>query len=185
MDAGVKLAIENHAGDMQARELKALVEAAGTDFVGVCLDAGNAVWSMEDPHLVLETVAPYVLTSHTRDSAVWNTDDGTAVYWTRMGEGNVGIGRYLQAFVEKCPGRPLSLEIIVIPNPRIMRHRVPEFWDGYRGMRAWEFARFLALAEHAPVVEVEAFEPSAAREVADVEASIAWTRTFLATLSHR
>jgi hypothetical protein len=35
MDAGVKVAIENHAGDMQARELKMLVEAAGPDFVGV------------------------------------------------------------------------------------------------------------------------------------------------------
>ena len=31
MDAGVKVAIENHAGDMQARELKTLVEAAGPD----------------------------------------------------------------------------------------------------------------------------------------------------------
>ena len=29
IDAGVKVAIENHAGDMQARELKTLVEAAG------------------------------------------------------------------------------------------------------------------------------------------------------------
>ncbi len=42
MDAGVKVAIENHAGDMQARELKMLVEAAGPEFVGVCIDSGNA-----------------------------------------------------------------------------------------------------------------------------------------------
>ena len=58
MDAGVKVAIENHAGDMQARELKTLVEAAGPDFVGVCLDSGNPVWTIEDPHLTLETLAP-------------------------------------------------------------------------------------------------------------------------------
>src|SRR3954454_16668147 len=37
LDSGVKIAIENHAGDMQARELKTLVEGAGRDFVGVCL----------------------------------------------------------------------------------------------------------------------------------------------------
>ena len=30
VDAGVKLAIENHAGDMQGRELKGLIEEAGT-----------------------------------------------------------------------------------------------------------------------------------------------------------
>src|SRR5262249_38065234 len=37
LDANLKMAIENHAGDMQARELKMLVEEAGRDFVGVCL----------------------------------------------------------------------------------------------------------------------------------------------------
>lgn len=40
-DAGIMVAVENHGGDMQARELKTLVEAAGKDFVGVCLDSGN------------------------------------------------------------------------------------------------------------------------------------------------
>ena len=68
MDAGLKVAIENHAGDMQARELKMLIEAAGPEFVGVCLDSGNPVWTIEDPHLTLETLAPYVQTSHMRDS---------------------------------------------------------------------------------------------------------------------
>jgi len=28
-------------GDMQAREVKSLIEAAGKDFVGSCLDSGN------------------------------------------------------------------------------------------------------------------------------------------------
>src|SRR5277367_5326044 len=32
MDAGIKIAIENHAGDMQAPEVKTLIEHAGTDF---------------------------------------------------------------------------------------------------------------------------------------------------------
>ena len=51
MDAGVRMAIENHAGDMQARELEGLIEAAGPEYVGVCLDSGNPVWTIEDPHL--------------------------------------------------------------------------------------------------------------------------------------
>ena len=41
MDSGKKIAIENHAGDMQGRELKSLIEQAGKDFVGACLDSGN------------------------------------------------------------------------------------------------------------------------------------------------
>src|SRR5438067_8584364 len=38
VDSGVKLAVQNHGGDLQARELKALVEEAGRDVLGVCLD---------------------------------------------------------------------------------------------------------------------------------------------------
>ena len=72
-------AVENHAGDMQARELKTLIEGAGSDFVGVCLDSGNPLWTIEDPHLTLETLHPYVLTSHVRDSAVWKVPEGAAV----------------------------------------------------------------------------------------------------------
>ena len=126
MDAGVKVAIENHAGDMQARELKTLIEAAGPDFVGVCLDSGNPVWTIEDPHLTLETLAPYVLTSHMRDSALWKTPDGIAVRWTRMGEGNMGMEEYLRTYIQKCPGKAVSLEVIVSGQPRMFNYAKPE-----------------------------------------------------------
>jgi len=179
MDAGLKLAIENHAGDMQARELKMLVEEAGTDLAGVCLDAGNPVWAIEDPLLTLETLAPYVLTSHVRDSRIWRVPEGTATAWTRMGEGNIGIERYIRTYLARCPGRALSLEIIVIPEPRIHAHREPGFWDAYRRMPAWEFDRFEALADTGTPYVVPPIADPVAREREDVEASLAWTRAFL------
>jgi sugar phosphate isomerase/epimerase len=179
VDAGLKLAIENHAGDMQARELKMLIEEAGADFVGACIDAGNPVWAIEDPHLTLETLAPYVLTSHVRDSRIWRVPEGTAVAWTRMGEGNIDVGRWLRQYDALCPGRALSLEIIVIPEPRIHAHRRPEFWDAYRAMPAWEFDRFEAYADGgAPYVVPSGSDP-VAREREDVEASLQWTKAFL------
>jgi 3-oxoisoapionate decarboxylase len=181
MDAGVKLAIENHAGDMQARELKTLIEEAGKDFVGACFDSGNPLWTLEDPHLTLETLAPYVLTSHIRDSALWDSEEGSMVRWTRTGEGNVDIGPLMTRFMELCPGRTMSLEIIVT-GPRAFAWRKPEFWEGYRNVRAWEFARFLALAAkgrpHPPQPPVPK-EQAAARERDDFEASLAWTRQYL------
>jgi 3-oxoisoapionate decarboxylase len=182
-EAGIKVAIENHAGDMQARELKRLVEDAGSDLVGVCLDSGNPVWTIEDPHLTLETLAPYVLTSHMRDSALWNTPEGAAVRWTRMGEGNIGMESYLRTYIEKCPGRAVSLEIIVTPQPRLFNYRTPEFWEIYRNTPAWEFARFLVLCEKGQPAIEPAADPAvtpAARQLANVEASIRWTQAFLA-----
>jgi 3-oxoisoapionate decarboxylase len=184
VDMGLKVAIENHAGDMQAREVKMLIEAAGADFVGSCLDSGNPLWAIEDPHLTLETLAPYVLTSHVRDGAVWNTPQGAAVAWTRMGEGSIGMEDYIREFAGKCPGRPLSLEVIVT-GPRAFNYRTPKFWDAYRKTPAWEFARFLALAEKGapreapPRLEREA---AAAREIEDLETSLRWTKSFLEKL---
>ncbi|MBI1791484.1 MAG: sugar phosphate isomerase/epimerase [Acidobacteria bacterium] len=174
VDAGLKVAIENHAGDMQGRELKMLIEEAGKDFVGACLDSGNPLWTIEDPHLTLETLAPYVITSHVRDTAVWKDAGRIGVAWTRMGEGNIGIREYTRKFQELCPGRPFSLEIIVT-QPRWFAYQDPKFWDAYRKTPAWEFARFLALAEKgAPYQGLPPApkEQAAQREREDLEASI-------------
>ncbi len=182
MDAGIKVAIENHAGDMQARELKSLVEMAGRDTVGVCLDSGNPLWTLEDPHLTLETLHPYVLTSHVRDSAVWSVPEGAAVAWVRMGEGNVRIDEYVKKYAGLCPGRALSLESIVT-GPRVFPYRDPQFWDAYRNDPAWEFMRFVEIAEHGTARPAEAAprdrEGAQRKEREDLEASLAYTRKLL------
>jgi sugar phosphate isomerase/epimerase len=181
LDVGVKIAIENHAGDMQARELKTLIEESGKDFVGACLDSGNPLWAIEDPHLTLETLSPYMLTSHIRDTAVWRTPEGAAVAWTRMGDGNIGIDDYVRKFVELCPGKTLSMEIIVT-GARPFNYLDPKFWEGYRNTPAWEFARFLKLVEKGtprPTEPPGPKETAAAREREHLEASIRYTQELL------
>ena len=147
MDAGVKLAIENHAGDMQGRELKRLIEEAGPDCIGACVDTGNAVWTIEDPADTLDALAPYALTSHFRDSYVFNSPQGIASQWTRMGDGNVGIADIIKTYVAKCPGKAVSLEVIVQGNWRLFNYRDPAAWEIFQSVPAPAFARFLALAE--------------------------------------
>src|SRR5437773_5142212 len=112
MDAGVKIAIENHAGDMQAWELVSLIEAAGKEYVGATLDSGNATWTMEEPLASLEVLGPYTLSTGIRDSMVWGYNDGVKVQWTAMGEGLVDWKTYLDKFAQLCPGVPINLEII-------------------------------------------------------------------------
>jgi sugar phosphate isomerase/epimerase len=178
VDAGLKVALENHSGDMQARELKMLVETAGTDYLGVCIDSGNASWAIEDPHFTLETLAPYVLTSHMRDSALWVTPAGVVGQWTRMGEGSVDIARYIRTYLTSCPGRAVSLELIM-HRQRTFDYHDQEFWSAYRSTPAWEFAQFLTLAEKgAPRPDADA---SLTEKVEDVDISLKWLRGVLAT----
>ncbi len=180
LDNGMKIAIENHAGDMQGPELRSLIEAAGPEFVGACIDSGNPLWTLEDPHVTLDALHPYVLTSHVRDSAVWLTPKGAAVTWVRMGDGNVGIDDYVRQYAALCPGRALSLESIVF-GPKNFDYREPGFWDIYRDIPAWEFEHFVALAERGKARPDEAWMRTneAALEREDLEASLAYTKKLL------
>jgi sugar phosphate isomerase/epimerase len=144
VDCGVQVAVENHAGDMQAAELATLIEAAGADFVGATMDSGNATWALEDPLDNLEVLGPYALTTGIRDSALWPTRDGAMLQWTAMGEGVVDWKRYFRRFAELCPNTPVQLEIISgrpIPIPYFEN----DFWEAYPNVRPREFARFLKL----------------------------------------
>ena len=183
MGEGIKIAIENHAGDMQARELKTLIKKAGPEFVGVCLDSGNPLWTLEDPHLTLEVLHPYVLTSHVRDSAVWNVPQGVAVTWVQMGRGNVDIESFVRKYVELCPGKALSMESILL-GPRILPYRTPAFWNAYRQMPAWEFVRYLEIAERGKPYKQEPWEAGgeAERERQALEESLAYTKKLVSTL---
>jgi sugar phosphate isomerase/epimerase len=142
MDLGIRLAIENHAGDLQGWELKRLIEGAGPEYVGACIDSGNPLWVAEDPLVTLEHLAPYVVTSHVRDSAVWPHPRGAAVQWVAMGDGTVGIESWVKRYQALCPGAPLSLEIITGGTPRVLNYLEDAYWAAYPEARAAEFARF-------------------------------------------
>jgi sugar phosphate isomerase/epimerase len=142
MDLGLKLAIENHAGDMQGWELKTLIEQAGPEYVGACIDSGNPLWVAEEPLVTLEHLAPYVVTSHVRDSCVYLHPLGAAVQWVAMGDGNVDIENWVARFQELCPHAPISLEIITGGTPRVLNYLEDGYWDAFPKARASEFARF-------------------------------------------
>ncbi len=145
LDAGVKIAVENHAGDMQAWELVTLIEAAGKDYVGANIDSGNATWTLEDPVRNLEILAPYAACTSLRDSMIWEYEAGAKVQWTAMGEGNVDLKTYFQRFAALCPQVPVHIETIsgfAVEFPYLK----PEFWDAWPQARARDFAAFVALA---------------------------------------
>ena len=186
-DANVKIAIENHAGDMQAWELVDLIEAAGKNFVGATMDPGNATWTLEDPLVNLEILGPYVVTTGIRDTAVWETDNGAMCMWANMGQGVVDWSAYVRQFKELCPNTPFVLEIISYRWSNEAQYLKPEFWSRFPKARAHEFARFVAMARRGKEFEIPAGRPTGttsaeleqAQQKFDLEESLKYCRQVL------
>ena len=192
LELGVKIAVENHAGDMQAREVKMLIEEAGKDFVGSCLDTGNPMWVAEDPLLALETLEPYVLTTHIRDSVVFEHPRGAAVQWVALGDGNsIDFPRFFDLYRRLCPQAAMQLEIITGRPPEVLPYFERDFWKAFPHTPASEFARFAALARRghpflgATVIAGAANQPRAVSEAlkeqqrADLERSVGYAQRTL------
>lgn len=143
--AGVKIAVENHAGDLHSTELVGLIEQAGKEFVGCNLDSGNALWTLEDPLDSLINLGPHVLTSSLRDGVAWDYEEGAKIQWTAMGEGQVNWPAYFARFADLCPGVPVHIETIS-GFARPFAYLKPEFWAAWPKRSARDFARFLAMA---------------------------------------
>jgi sugar phosphate isomerase/epimerase len=147
LDLNIKIVVENHAGDLTARELQGLVEAAGTDYVGVCLDNANPCWLAESPFTTLEILAPYILTAHIRDMSLWEHSRGAAWQLQPMGEGNINIKAWSEYFIAHCPEAPFVLEIITGRPPVIINFLEPEFWQDLPQARGSDLAQFVKLVK--------------------------------------
>ncbi|HXF27969.1 MAG TPA: TIM barrel protein [Bryobacteraceae bacterium] len=145
-DMGVKIALENHSGDMQAREVRTIIEESGKDIIASCLDTGNPMWVVEDPLVTLEVLGPYVVTTHVRDSVVFEHPRGAAAQWVALGDGIIDFHKFFDRFAQLCPNAKVQLEIITGRPPTVLPYFEDEFWKVFPDARSSEFARFVKLA---------------------------------------
>lgn len=183
VDSGVRIAVENHAGDMTATELTGLVETAGRDFVGVNLDSGNAAWTLEDPLDSLEKLGPLTLATSLRDSAIWETDKGCKVQWTAFGEGGcVDSKQYFDRYAQLCPGVPVNVETIggfALEFPYLD----VDFWSTFPKKSAVEFARFLVLAKRGHPVPADGLKDRE-RQEGELKRSLDYLRNVIGLGAH-
>lgn len=145
LDAGIKIAVENHAGDLNSIELLELIDAAGRDFVGATLDTGNALWALEEPLTALETLGPVTVCTGIRDSYLWETPEGATLQWTSVGTGLVDWPAFFRRFAELCPHAPVIIETIS-GRPIFLPMLRDFFWDAYPRATPQTLAGLLRLA---------------------------------------
>ena len=174
LDTGVKIALENHNGDFHAIEVREIVEAAGKDLVGVNLDTGNPMWLLEDPMQTLEILAPYTVTSHFRDSAIWESDKGIYFQWVALGDGSIDLKALTARFRELCPGVSMQLETITGRPPALLECYTggAAFWKAYPKVSGAQFARFAALAKKGRPFTGTMVTTSTAKQPAEYDAAL-------------
>jgi len=146
LDLGVKVAMEIHK-DLQSWEHKQIIEGAGRDLAGTYLDTANPVYVAEDPMVAVETLGPYAVTVHLRDSVIYEHPRGACVQWVPLGEGVVDFKKIVAKVRELCPPVRLFVKPITGRPPDVIPYLEAEFWKSYPKARAGEFARFVALAK--------------------------------------
>jgi sugar phosphate isomerase/epimerase len=179
LDAGVKVAVENHAGDMRAEELAALVEMAGRDFVGVNFDSGNSLWTLDNPVDALETLAPYIVTTSLRDGVVTEIPTGCRVKWTAMGDGQVDFVHLMPRFAELCPGVPIHIETISGVG-RDLPFLDDAFWTAWPRLEAQSLAKFLrVMRRKAPIAPTTTRPNDPAEQRRELERSLTYCKQTL------
>jgi sugar phosphate isomerase/epimerase len=152
LDAGVKFAFENHAGDLRTEELLGLIEETGTEICGAMLDFGNAIWAMEDPVNAIERLGKNILCISVRDVMLWETDDGAIMQWTAVGQGLLDFPLYAERIATLCPGVPFAVETIS-NSPRPIPFLTDEFWTGFPDLPASGIVDFLKMLRHGEPLE--------------------------------
>jgi sugar phosphate isomerase/epimerase len=138
----VRLAVENHK-DWRVDEMLGWLKRLGSEHVGVCLDTGNSMALLEEPHAVVEAYAPWTMTTHLKDMGVQEYNDGFLLSEVPFGEGLLDLPRVVATIGKARPEVRLNLEMIT-RDPLRVPCLTAGYWATMPAVAASELAEALA-----------------------------------------
>jgi sugar phosphate isomerase/epimerase len=141
---GARLAIENHK-DFRASELIELLHGLPTETVGVCLDTGNSIALLEEPHAVVEQLAPLALTTHFKDMAIEESKDGFLLAEVPLGEGFLNLPRIIRTLRSANHSIRFNIEMIT-RDPLSVPCLSDGYWATFSDLSGIHLARTLSVA---------------------------------------
>jgi sugar phosphate isomerase/epimerase len=139
----MSLAVENHK-DWRTFELIEILKKLDSRHVGVCVDTGNNLALLEDPLEVVQALAQWALSTHLKDMAVSEYEDGFLLSEVRLGSGFVDLKRVIAILRQARPEIRFNLEMIT-RDPLKIPCLTPKYWATFETMPAPRLAQTLAL----------------------------------------
>jgi sugar phosphate isomerase/epimerase len=139
----IAVAVENHK-DWTAAELAALMGEFSSEYLGVCLDTGNNLALLEEPGRVVETLAPWTISTHIKDLGLGPHPEGFVMAEAPLGSGMLDLSGMVARFRSNGRGAPLTLEMIT-RNPLVIPCLTPKYWVTFPERPGRELAAVLEL----------------------------------------
>jgi sugar phosphate isomerase/epimerase len=140
-----KLAVENHK-DWRAPELAGAIKELQSEWIGVTLDFGNSISLIEDPMDVIETLVPYVFSTHVKDMGLEEYRDGFLLSEVPLGKGILDLSKIVDLCKKHNQSVTFNLEMIT-RDPLEIPCLNNEFWSVFDGVSGRELARTIRLVK--------------------------------------
>jgi 3-oxoisoapionate decarboxylase len=142
----IKLAIENHK-DWRADELLAVMKKFENEYLGVTLDFGNSIALLEQPLDVAEKLAPYAFSTHIKDMALAEYDQGFLLAEVPMGEGIIDLDSIVNLCKKHNPNIRFNLEMITRDPLKIPCFN-EGYWASFEQTKGRELAKILTTVKN-------------------------------------
>jgi sugar phosphate isomerase/epimerase len=139
----VCLAIENHK-DFRSEELVAMLKKLDTDKIGVCVDTGNNIALLEDPMETVEMLAPWAFSTHLKDMAVQEYEDGFLLSEVPFGEGFLDLPRMVRVLQSARPDIRFNIEMIT-RDPLKIPCLTDKYWATFENLSGRHLASTLRM----------------------------------------
>jgi sugar phosphate isomerase/epimerase len=139
----IRLAIENHK-DRRVPELLEMLKRISSEYVGVCVDVGNNIALLEEPMAVVEALAPFAFSTHIKDMAVQEYEEGFLLSEVPLGEGFLELKKMIAVLQKANPTIQFNLEMIT-RDPLKIPCLTKKYWATMESVPAAELAGALAM----------------------------------------
>jgi sugar phosphate isomerase/epimerase len=179
----MRLAVENHK-DWRTTELLAILKRLDSRHVGICVDTGNSIALLEDPYEVVEAYAPWAFSTHLKDMAVAEYEQGFLLSEVPLGEGFLDLARIVNALGRARPEVRFNLEMLT-RDPLKIPCLTPKYWATFDSVPGRALAQTLAMVrkhgarKSLPEVRRLSQEQKLALEEKNVRQCLAYAREHL------
>jgi sugar phosphate isomerase/epimerase len=116
-----------------------------SDYAGVCLDTGNNIALLDEPMQVIDTLAPFAISTHLKDMALRETPDGFDLSEVPFGRGILDMKKVVRTISTARPKTRFTLEMIT-RNPLRVPCLTTKYWATFPDRSGYALARTLQLA---------------------------------------